>query len=221
MAGWLKNVFNDICKKTEGMDKEQKIEYIAAYYWYHILFFLIGIVVVIMLIRHLFFGPPPKMFTCVLVNQAIDFERDAVLTEDFALFSGIMEKQISIDSNYVFSYVGKQLEGTNESSYDKFFFRLGNGELDAAVIPESFYKYCMELEYKFADLEQILTREQLCGWQEQLLYEKGVCNGIYVKDMLLMEYLDQEKDDPVVLVFFLNEDHEEADRAFFCFATSI
>lgn len=219
MAGWLKGIFEDIRKKTAHMDKAQKWEYIITYYWYHMLIAGVGIVLVVLLIRHLFFREPPKEFTCVMVNQAIDFERDAVFTQDFSSASGILEDRISIDSNYVFSYVGKQLEGTNESSYDKFFFRLGRGELDAAVIPESFYRYCMELEYEFADLEELLTKEQKEKWQEQLLYDNGTCNGIYVEGMPVMEYLDQEADDPVILIFFSNEEHREADRAFIQFAT--
>ena len=160
MIRWWKGILKDIQDKTGQMDKDQKLEYIFTYYWYHILIAAIGLGIFVLLIYHIFFGEKPKEFTCVMVNQAIDYERDERLLEDFAADSGILAERISIDSNYVFSYVGKQLEGANESSYDKFFFGMGAGELNAAVIPESFYRYCMELEYEFVNIGDMLTKEQ-------------------------------------------------------------
>lgn len=218
MAGWWKGILKDIREKTADMDREQKLAYIGTYYWYHILFAVVGLLLVVLLIRHLFFGEPPKEFTFIMVNQAIDFQRDERLLQDFSAVSGIEEKRMTVDSNYVFSYVGKEIEGANESSYDKFFFRLGGGELDGAIIPESFYRYCMELEYEFADLGAMLTGEQEAAYQDQLLWQGGVCNGIYVEDAPLMRYLDQEAEDPVLLVFFQKEQYKEADRAFLAFA---
>ncbi len=218
MADWWKGILKDIREKTADMDREQKLAYIGTYYWYHILFGVVGLLLVVLLIRHLFFGEPPKEFTFIMVNQAIDFQRDERLLQDFSAVSGIEEKRMTVDSNYVFSYVGKEIEGANESSYDKFFFRLGGGELDGAIIPESFYRYCMELEYEFADLGAMLTREQEAAYQDQFLWQGGVCNGIYVEDAPLMGYLDQEAEDPVLLVFFQKEQPKEADRAFLAFA---
>lgn len=218
MAGWWKGILKDIREKTAHMDRKQKLEYIAAYYWYHILFVVLGALFLLLLIRHLFFGEPPKVFNCVMIDQAIDFERDATLGEDFAKNLGVSPEQISIDSNYVFSYVGKELEGANESSYDKFFFRLGGGELDAAILPESFYRYCMDLEYTFADLETMLTEEEKARWQAELVETNGTYNGIYISNLSLMEYLDQEKEDPVLLVFFQSEKNTETNRRFLEFA---
>ncbi|MDE5908671.1 MAG: hypothetical protein K2H52_08045 [Lachnospiraceae bacterium] len=218
MARWWKGILKDIREKTAHMDSGQKLQYIAAYYWYHILFAVLLVFLIILLIRHFFFGEPPKVFNCVMINQAIDFERDGMLAEDFAADMGISAEQISIDSNYVFSYVGKELEGVNESSYDKFFFRLGGGELDAAIVPESFYRYCVDLEYGFADLGDMLSEEEKIRWQGNLVETNGVYNGIYVKDLPLMEYLNQEKDDPVLLVFFQNAENAEVNRSFLEFA---
>ena len=218
MAGWWKGILKDIREKTAHMDRKQKLEYIAAYYWYHILFVVLGALFILLLIRHLFFGNPPTVFNCVMINQAIDFERDARLGEDFAGNLGVSPEQISIDSNYVFSYVGKELEGANESSYDKFFFRLGGGELDAAIIPESFYQYCMDLEYTFVDLETMLTEEEKARWQAELVENNGTYNGIYVENLPLMKYLNQEEEDPLLLVFFQKEKNVEANRSFLEFA---
>lgn len=176
MADWWKGILKDIREKTAGMDREQKLAYIGTYYWYHILFAAVGLFLVVLLVRHLFFGEPPKEFTLVMVNQAIDFERDEKLAQDFGEAAGIDRERITVDSNYVFSYVGKQIEGA------------------------------------------MLTSEQKSRCQDQLLEQGGACNGIYIEDTPLMAYLDQEADDPVILIFFEKEEHREADRMFLEFA---
>lgn len=220
--GWIRGIFRDIREKTGQMDKGQRLEYIAAYYWYHILFVAAGLGLVILFIRHLFFGEPPKEFTCVMVNQAVDYERDGRLGEIFAEVSGIDSELISMDSDYVFSYEGKQLEGVNESSYEKFFFRWGNGEVDAAVIPESFYKFCKGLEYEFVDLKDVLGEvaagDEMGLWAGHILEDDGRWEGVYLKGTPLMEYVEEEEDDPVILVFLQNKVRQEAIRAFFLFA---
>ena len=103
-------MWKDIREKTAGMDRSQKLEYIATYYWYHILFVLAGIGLAILLVRHFFFREPPKEYTCVLINQAVDYIRDEKMEEDFAASSGIPRERVSVDSDYVFSYEGKLLE---------------------------------------------------------------------------------------------------------------
>jgi hypothetical protein len=218
MIRWWKGILKDIQDKTGQMDKDQKLEYIFTYYWYHILIAAIGLGIFVLLIYHIFFGEKPKEFTCVMVNQAIDYERDERLLEDFAADSGILAERISIDSNYVFSYVGKQLEGANESSYDKFFFGMGAGELNAAVIPESFYRYCMELEYEFVNIGDMLTKEQKELWQGELLGNDGVYSGIYVEKMYLREYIQQDDDDPAILVFLQSRRDSGKNRAFLAFS---
>ena len=91
----------------------------------------------------------------MIVNQRVDYERDERLASAFAEASGIAEEGILVDSDYVFSYEGVQLEAANESSYEKFFFHWGSGELDAVLMPESFYRYCKKLEYSFGDLREL------------------------------------------------------------------
>lgn len=220
--GWIRGVFSDIREKTEQMDRGQRLEYIVAYYWYHILFVAAGLGFAFLFIRHLFFGEPPKELICVMVNQAVDYERDERLGEDFSKISGIESELVSIDSDYVFSYKGKQLEGVNESSYEKFFFRWGNGEVDAAVMPDSFYKFCKGLGYEFVDLKEILEEEateyERGLWTGQILENNGRWEGIYLRGLPLMEYVEEEADDPVVLVFLQSKVRQEAIRDFFLFA---
>lgn len=218
MTKWLRNIRKEISKKTEGMDRYQKLEYIASYYWYHILLTVLGIGIFILLIRHLFFQKPPKEFTCVMINQAVNYKRDEKLQQEFSEKIGVAEDRIWIDSDYVFSYEGKQIEGANESSYEKFFFRWSVGELDAVVMPVSFYRHCRELEYEFMELDLLFDETELVLWEEKMLLEEGKSRALYLSGMYLMSYFNQEEDDPLLLVFLQGDTHKEAKRAFLKFA---
>ena len=51
-----------------------------------------------------------------------------------------------------------RLEGANESSYEKFFFNIAAGVLDAVIMPESFYMYAVEMGVVFEQTEEIGPR---------------------------------------------------------------
>ncbi len=218
MTEWLRKIQKEISRKTEGMNQSQKWEYIFTYYWYHILLIVLGIGIFVLLVRHLFFQKPPKEFVCVMINQAIRYERDEMLQEEFSKILKVPSDRVLIDSDYVFSYEGKQLEGANESSYEKFFFRWAVKELDAVVMPESFYRHCRELEYEFMDLDFLLTEEEITLWKKQMLFEDGRYKGLYLSDSYFMSYLNQEEEDPLLLVFLTGETHLKAKQKFLKFA---
>ena len=181
----MKKWIADIKEKTKDMDRSQTIEYICNYSWYHILLGLILLGLVLLLTYHIGWGDQKKDFTCVIVNQEIDFSRDREIREGFSEFSGLDQKKINIDSDYQISYTGKELEGVNESSYEKFFFNWSAGETDAMIIPESFYEYCLLQNGEFAE------------------------DRIYIKDTWLKDILRDSSDDPVLLVFAEETKHRE------------
>ena len=76
----------------------------------------------------------------------------------------------------------------------------------------------MDLEYTFVDLETMLTEEEKARWQAELVENNGTYNGIYVENLPLMKYLNQEEEDPILLVFFQKEKNVEATRSFLEFA---
>jgi len=182
MREWIR----DIREKTADMDRSQAFQYIAGYYWYHLLigFLLSGIVV--LLIYHILWGDRSREFTCVIVNQATDYERDRKLAEQFAAYSGMKDEEILIDSDYQISYGDKQLEGIKESSYEKFFFNWQAKEIDAMVMPKSFCEFC---------------REQGGIFQE----EKIPARMTRIGDTMM-----EEEDDPVYLVFAADTKHKKA-----------
>lgn len=154
MGRYLKNIVN----RMTGMSKTQKLEYIATYYWYHILGLLGALALLVFLIVHFGFGEKEPYFSMVLINQPVDYERDAAMENAFLAWLGEYDGgPVDISSDYNFSYGEIKLEGVNESSYEKFFFRLGGRELDAVIMPESFYRHCLEMDVEFTDLSEMQT----------------------------------------------------------------
>lgn len=180
----MKKWIRDIREKTADMNREQKFQYIAAYYWHHILLGFLFIGIVILFIYHVTWGDRSREFTCVIVNQAVDYERDRELAEQFAADSGM--KEILIDSDYQISYGDTQLDGVKESSYEKFFFNWQAKEIDAMVMPESFYEFCREQGGEFTE-------------------EKIPVGMTRLRDTIL-----EKENDPVYLVFAADKKHEKA-----------
>ncbi len=76
----------------------------------------------------------------------------------------------------------------------------------------------MELEYEFVNIGDMLTKEQKELWQGELLGNDGVYSGIYVEKMYLREYIQQDDDDPAILVFLQSRRDSGKNRAFLAFS---
>ncbi|MDO4491421.1 MAG: hypothetical protein Q4B85_10165 [Lachnospiraceae bacterium] len=146
----------DIREKTKGMDKKSKVSYVFLYYWPHML--ITGSIIALIFIfgRHYLFGNKKPEFTCILVNQRCDPQRDLEMAESYAQLADLDSDRVIIDSDYNFSYEGLSLKDVNESSCEKFFFLWRNGEIDAVVLSETMYQYCCELGGEFYCIEDTL-----------------------------------------------------------------
>ncbi len=208
----VKKWVDDIREKTKGMGWEGRAEYVMAYYWYHILLTALFLGLCILLAYHIGWGNRKMDFSLVLVNQEVDFARDKALAKDFAQHSGIRERRISVDSDYLISYGGVELEGINESSYEKFFFNWMSGSIDGAVMPKSFARYCKSQNGEFAEVSQLLEACKNAsaaslpgksgkGIAAPLYWENGEAIGVYLEGTRLGQCLECDPKDPVVLVF--------------------
>ena len=180
----MRHYIREIRENTAGMSVRDKVEYILTYYWYHILGIAAAVGLVLFLIIHFGFREAPPLFTCAMVNQEINYERDGELEKAFSEASGIDPDRMDINSDFNISYGDTKLEGVNESSYEKFFFKWQNKELDAVILPESFYRYCREMGGTF---------RSIAGWDTEgmSVYEDdGEITAVDVEDTLLAEYLD-------------------------------
>lgn len=224
----MKKWILDIKSKTKDMDKRQALEYVAAYYWYHILLAVLGLLLVLLTGYHVIWGRRASQFTCVMVNQQIDSERDQALAGEFAGFAGMKPDSLTVDSNYQISYGEMEFEEVNESSYEKFFFNWSLGELDAVVMPESFYEYCKKQGGEFLDIGNLFpgagSKEdgpKGAGIPEDAVYrgEEGHY-ALYASQTALAEFIMEDPGDPVLLVFPTLGKHREAAEKFldYCLA---
>ena len=149
---WKKWIM-DIKEKTSDMDKKDTCSYIAAYYWPHIAGCIFMIALILLFGGHYLFGNKKPAFTCVIVNQKNDAGRDRRMAESYAEEAGLGSEEVRVDSDYIFSYGDVQIQGVNESSYEKFFFQWKNKEVDAVIMPESFYRYVKEMGGEFRSIE--------------------------------------------------------------------
>lgn len=208
MGDWIR----DIKEKTAKMNKTAIAMYVITYYWYHILIFLAVFALIFMFIVHYTTTKKPE-FTCVLVNQQVDTKRDNLWTEEFAKEIKEDAKKIAIDSNYNFSFGDMQLEGVNESSYEKFFLQWRNNELDAVIVSESFYKYCKELGGEFENLKDWDTGEFE-------LYEDGnEPKAVVLGTDEFTEKVTGKKDEKLLLAFPENGKHKKISQAFMKYVT--
>ena len=208
----MKKYIQDICRQTAGMSFQQKLEYIITYYWYHMLGISLAVVLVVFLTVHFAIGEKEPYFSAVLINQPIDYGRDEEME---TAFSGYLEGHedciVDISSDYNFSYGEVKLEGVNESSYEKFFFRLGGGELDAAIMPESFYRHCLEMDVEFTDLSGMMTGNL------PVYADKGKKAAVYAEETGLHEWLQNDTGETLLLVFPVSGTHREACQEFLDF----
>lgn len=219
----IKAWIEDIRIKTKDMDRSQAAEYIRNYYWYHILLGAIAMGLLFLLLYHVFWGRNQKPeFTCVIVNEEVDFPRDARIAEEFSAFSGIREKKIAVDSDYLISYGEVRLPEANESSYEKFFFNWSAGVIDAMVMPESFYRYCLGLGGEFCSLDG-LASEEMQGLLQDMFYQGdgGEGRAVCIKGTALEDWLQADEDDPLLLVFPAEMGHRAAAQEFLEYVSGV
>lgn len=211
----IKKYWKDIKEKTSGMNKQETCSYILAYYWYHILIVASVIALVLLFAIHYGFGNKKPLFTCLIVNQEMDGLRDQEMARSFAREAGLPEDRVVIDSDYNFSYGKFQLEGANESSYEKFFFQWQNQEIDAVIMSESFYLHCKELGGGF----RVLEESEVEGFTAYM--DEGQCRAVTLGNDRFTERVNGKKDEKLLLAFPVSGKHVEASKSFLEFLERI
>lgn len=204
-------ILEDIKAKTSAMDRKEAFSYILTYYWYHILGIVLAAALILLFTGHYLFGNQKPIFTCVMVNQRMDDDRDQRIAKSFADAAGLPEKQVVVDSNYHFSYDQTILEGVNESSYEKFFFQWGNKELDAVILSEGFYRHCKSMGGEFRQL----TEKETEGFAEYM--DGGTCTAVILGRDRFLEQVNGKKDEKLLLAFPTTGKHEKESGQFLKF----
>ena len=191
----------------DDMSLKEKTEYIIMYYKWHILLGCAAIGLIIFLIVHFAFHEKKMEFSCALINQRIDYDRDETLEKDFANAAGLDAKRIDIDSDYNISYPGHELEDANTGIFDKFFIKYSNGEFDAVVTTVDFAKYCKSVGAVYTSMEEYDTTGLT-------VYDEDGISGIDISDTGLLKSLDNKDNDKLIVVFPVEGSHHEACQKF-------
>ncbi len=190
----------ELRENTAQMKRGQRAAYIAEYYWYHILLTFLAAAAVVLAIYNFTVGRQTVSFACAIINEQTDDERDSALCALLSDALNLQEKEITVDSNYKVSYgAAAQTDAfgsVDYTGYDKFFFGWSGGDLDVVVMPSSLLSYCLELGGEFRSFQS----------------EEGV--SIELKDTLLASFIQDNPEDPMVVVCPLNGKHEEAAEKF-------
>lgn len=210
----MKRYIQDIKQKTRDMSHHERLEYFVSYYWYHALI-IFGIALLI-----LFFVIPLRerekrpVFTCVRVNQKMDGVLDQKLAETFAKQAGLDSNRVVIDSDYNFSYGDVVLTGVNESSYEKFFLKWRNQELDGIIMPESCYAFCKEMGATYRNLREMETGSL------PLYEDQGQVTAVRLEDTSWNRSLEDFEDELLLLVFPTEGKHPQECQNFLSYLES-
>lgn len=197
----------DNMKIRDDMTKKQRAEYIFTYYKWHILGICAGVGLIIFLIVHFAFPDKEPLFSCALINQRIDYDRDDGLESDFSNYSGIDLDRIDIDSDYNISYPGHEIEDANSGIFDKFFIKYSNGDFDAMITTADFAEYCQQMGAQYTDISEFDTGDLS-------LYEENGISGIDITQTKIMDKLDISDGDKLLLVFPAEGKHHDSCQKF-------
>ncbi len=100
------------------------------------------------------------------------------------------------------------MEGVNESSYEKFFLRWRNRELDAVIMPESLYRFCEEMGGSYRSLEDMDTSGL------ETYTDDGVCTAVVLGEADLIEEVTGKNGEKLLLAFPDNSRHGELCETF-------
>ncbi len=199
----FRRYLDDIREKTAGMSTGQKISYVITYYWYHILIIVSIAALIFFTVRFYLYGNQKPAFTCVIVNQEMDSERDSRIAEAFAEENGLDPERVTVDSDFVFSYGDVKLQAVNESSYEKFFLKWQNQEIDAIVLSESMYEFCREMRGGFRSLDGM----DPSGLETYT--DEGNVTAVVLGQDRFMEAAVGATDEKLLLAFPDNGQHED------------
>ncbi len=161
-------------------------------------------------------GNPERLFSLAIVNQRVNYGRDEKLAEEFSISSGIKTRNILVDSDYLLSYGDVELEdvAVKESLFEKFFLSWRAGALDAVIMPESFFDYCIGKDGEFTGLLEICPDLLDMGSEDCFYKYNDVYTGIYIDKTKLSGDFITDGSGPVILVFIKNGSHLKECRKF-------
>ncbi len=158
-------------EKTKKMTKKQKWDYFWTYYKIPFWAVVIGIVVLVYCI-HDAAGRREDALYAILINA----DTNSVSTDTLDQWDNELGSMLKLDTKKYQAYIDNSMtmslssaDQYSMSNSQKFMAMTAANQIDAVVADEEIYEYYSQFQY-FADLSNIMSKEQLSKYSDCLYY---------------------------------------------------
>lgn len=174
----LRDWFSGEVNTVRSLQNGKRAEYIWDYHKWKILVSMTVVFCICGLLWTNVFNHKNTAYAMAVVNQGsdavLDKDREMQLIGLFGLDAS--REKVSVDSAYRIVWETALDDYREYADYDRFFLNISNSQIDCAVLPEGFLKYCMELD----DIVHPITDLIGDAESDRLYYVDGVPYGVYV-----------------------------------------
>ncbi len=174
----LRDWFSGEVNTVRSLQSDKRAGYIWDYHKWKIIISSAVIFCICGLLWTNVFNHKNTAYAMAVVNQRsdvrLDKDREMQLIGLFGLDAG--REKVSVDSAYQIVWETTLDDYRQYADYDRFFLNISNNQIDCAILPEGFLRYCMELDdivYPLTDLIGDTDGSRLC-------FVDGIPYGIYV-----------------------------------------
>lgn len=178
-------------KKTEHMNRQEKVQYIIDYYKVPIIAAAVVILLIIGIAWQLLFNNQKTVYSFAIINEEMNIQSDSQLKESLTKWLGLNPRkaEVAIDSTYNIPYIYDEsgqlvnVDGSpaaDYSTFEKYFLNLSHNTIDAAVMPEGFMEYCNGLDRSYYDITELFSEEALEPYKDRFCYGTDVNGESYV-----------------------------------------
>ncbi len=182
-------------RQWQSMTWPEKLDHIWTYYRAWIFSAVFVIAGAVWLVSRYLLDNEECGFSLGLINGYME-KGDVALSAELDEFFGFQEGETYayFDTAYQFSYTGVENSAGDNSFYEKFFLNIRMGELDAVIMPESFFEYCNDLEPIFCDVRSVLSEEQQGAWEDYYVMGQTEDGAAYACgiDISHLDYINAE-----------------------------
>lgn len=185
--------------RLSKMKVKEKLSYLVDYYGKTALLVAISLIFILFVIRDALLHKQNKEHHVMAVNV---YQGNEMPEEKLDICKISYDEHVGAAEDY--------------SDYEKFFIMISVGQIDCALVPESFLSYCNNVDAVFKNVNEVLSEEEIKVNSERLVVDKNsdgevfacglrVTNLPYVREMEL-EFMEDNAGEEMILVYPINAD---------------
>lgn len=202
-------------EKTKDMTFKKKVQYVAGNWWMEIFGVLVAIGVICALVYFIDSKTNTRLLYLAVTDVVLEEQQSKDNCAAFKEYIGDTKRKHVVMADTNVSTRGAILEEIPEDTDDqqKSMILIGTGLVDAYICREEYVDYLLSYD-DLAELDQVLTPEQMAAYGEYAVSDYALClDGTPAAEQWNVQYA------PCYLVFTHNNHFPEVTRAFadFCF----